>query len=260
MYAVSASGRIFAIEQQTGVVSWSETINQSDSRYSVANVSSPAVLNGRIYVGSTDNRVYALNSSNGNVEWRVGTGNSIISSPSVDDGVVYIGSTDGKLYALNAQDGSTEWTFELPGEVSATPAVSDSLVFIGADASPYDEDNFFAVNKEDGTANWAFSAEGSITASATVSDEQVYIGDSAGYLYGLDLENGTEQWKFSNTSSGINSTIATDDKYIYTLDDDMYTQLIRLDKKLGTLLLITVETQTLPSPKNKSMLERKKQL
>lgn len=217
VYAVSGAGNVFAVEQQTGVIKWSENINKNGDQYSSPNVSSPAVAGDRIYIGSTDNRVYALSVEDGNLEWRIGTGNGITSSPTVDDGVVYIGSSDGKLYALNAENGSTEWAFNATDEIQSTPALSNSLVFIGVNASPYQEDNFFALRRSDGSIKWSLSTEGSITASATVSGDQVYIGDSRGVIYAVDSEDGTVRWKFSNTSGGVHSTIAADEEHIYTI-------------------------------------------
>ena len=45
--------------------------------------------------------MYALNTANGDILWTYTTGDSIYSSPAVVDGAVYIGSEDGKVYALN---------------------------------------------------------------------------------------------------------------------------------------------------------------
>ncbi len=64
--------------------------------------SSPAVLDGFIYVGSYDNYTYALDASNGNEKWQYETGGIISSSPAVSGGMVYIGSWDNNVYALDA--------------------------------------------------------------------------------------------------------------------------------------------------------------
>lgn len=64
--------------------------------------SSPAVVNGVVYVGSYDGYVYALNASNGTLLWRYLTGNGVYSSPVVVNGVVYVGSLDDYVYALTA--------------------------------------------------------------------------------------------------------------------------------------------------------------
>jgi outer membrane protein assembly factor BamB len=62
--------------------------------------SSPAVANGVVYVGSSDDKVYALNASTGALLSSYTTGSSVYSSPAVANGVVYIGSLDKKVYAF----------------------------------------------------------------------------------------------------------------------------------------------------------------
>jgi hypothetical protein len=72
--------------------------------------SSPAVVNGVVFVGSGDGKLYACAAA-GNTNcsgtpktctplWTAPTGGAVQSSPSVANGVVYVGSGDGKLYAF----------------------------------------------------------------------------------------------------------------------------------------------------------------
>ena len=64
--------------------------------------SSPAIgLNGNIYFGSQDNKVYALSSKTGEKIWDFETNGIINSSPALDKtGIIYIGSRDKALYAF----------------------------------------------------------------------------------------------------------------------------------------------------------------
>ena len=67
--------------------------------------SSPAVSDGRVFIGSLDHNIYALNASTGMLLWNYTTGDMVSSSPAVADGKVYFGSYDGNVYALNAVNG-----------------------------------------------------------------------------------------------------------------------------------------------------------
>ena len=68
-------------------------------------LSSAAVSDGIVYIGSLDGKIYALNASDGKLVWSFTTGGQVASSPAVSGGEVYVGSSDGKVYALNASDG-----------------------------------------------------------------------------------------------------------------------------------------------------------
>jgi outer membrane protein assembly factor BamB len=63
--------------------------------------SSPDVVNGVVYVGSSDSKLYALDAISGTLKWSYTTGGSIDSSPAVANGVVYAGSHDDSLYAFH---------------------------------------------------------------------------------------------------------------------------------------------------------------
>ena len=86
---------------------------------------SPAIINGLVYVGSHDHNVYALNAATGAKLWSYTTGDSVESSPSVTNGIVYIGSNDHNIYALDAQSGAKIWNYTTGNAVYSCPAVVD---------------------------------------------------------------------------------------------------------------------------------------
>jgi len=53
-----------------------------------------------VYVGSKNNKVYALNATTGVNVWNYTTGGEVNSSPAVVNGGVYVGSNDYNVYAL----------------------------------------------------------------------------------------------------------------------------------------------------------------
>ena len=69
--------------------------------------SSPAVVDGIVYVGSRDSYVYAIKADTGEKLWTFKTGSWVESSPVVVGGIVYIGSNDGYFYALDARTGAS---------------------------------------------------------------------------------------------------------------------------------------------------------
>ena len=64
--------------------------------------SSPAIgSDGTVYVGSWDNKLYAINGKSGVKLWEFETGFWVTSSPAIgSDGTLYVGSMDNKLYAI----------------------------------------------------------------------------------------------------------------------------------------------------------------
>jgi hypothetical protein len=106
-------------------------------------VSSPAVTadGARVYVGSNNGRLYALNTLDGSEIWRYPVGSDRIGdvrgAPAIgSDGAVIFGSDDGHLYALNP-DGTLRWKFPAIGSIGAVrskPAIGpDGIIYFGAE-------------------------------------------------------------------------------------------------------------------------------
>jgi len=72
------------------------------------------------------------------VKWKFHTAGRVISSPSVVGGVAYVGSTDCNLYAVDAGSGALKWKFETKGWVVSSPAVASGVVyFLSYDSNFY---------------------------------------------------------------------------------------------------------------------------
>ena len=52
----------------------------------------------------------------------------VIGSPGVIEGTVYIGSTDRNFYAVDVTSGKEKWKFEVKSRVTSSPAVSAGAV------------------------------------------------------------------------------------------------------------------------------------
>ena len=146
-------------------------------------LSSPAVANGIVYVGSGDGNVYAINAQSGQRVWAFHTGNVVHASPAVADGTVYVGSWDTYFYALDAASGKMKWRFKT-GE--------DSVI----------------------------SNQTGIQSSAAVANGVVYFGCRDSKLYALDAQSGTQKWSFDNKGSWVVSSPAIHNGVVYFVTSD----------------------------------------
>jgi outer membrane protein assembly factor BamB len=62
------------------------------------------------------------------LKWTYTTVTGVESSPAVVDGVVYVGSNNGNVYALNASIGALLWSYITRGFVAGSPALSNGVV------------------------------------------------------------------------------------------------------------------------------------
>ena len=117
-------------------------------------LSSAAIADGLVYVGSQDNKVYALDALNGNLVWNYTTGGPVYSSPAVANGIVYVGSRDNKIYAFDASSGAVIWNYTTGGDVDSSPAVADGKVYLGSE-----DNHFYALDASSGAHIWSYKTD-----------------------------------------------------------------------------------------------------
>jgi outer membrane protein assembly factor BamB len=195
--------------------------------------SSPAVVNGVVYVSSFDDNVYTLNAKTGAKMWQFTAGAGVFSSPAVSNGVVYFGSYDDNVYALKSTTGAELWHFGTTNYVKSSPAVVDGVVYIGS----FDDAIFALTAGPDSSADivWDFSSGGSVESSPAVANGLVYVGSDSNYLYALEASGpgaGNVVWKFGPLTNTVTSTPAVVDGVVYvgSWDDNVYA----LNAKFGT--------------------------
>jgi outer membrane protein assembly factor BamB len=168
--------------------------------------SSPAVVDGKLYVGSENGNIYCLDVQTGRQIWVNFTNTSPIrSSPAVSNGFLYVCDENGLLYCLDAQTGEVNWTFSMGAGGSSSPTVADGYVYFSS-SSEY----LYCLDASTGRAVWSFyitrlepSIEGtewseasraSASTSPAIVDGRVYVGGSN--LYCLDAGSGSLIWSY----------------------------------------------------------------
>jgi hypothetical protein len=139
--------------------------------------SSPAVVDGVVYIGSTDSNLYALNAKTGDKIWNYPTGAKVSSSPAVVGGVVYVGSEDGNLYAIDSRSGNKIWSYAPGGAVYSSPSVAGGVVYIGSWNG-----GIHAVDAATGRLIWTYSM-GPVFASPAIANGVMYVGSYDGNVY-----------------------------------------------------------------------------
>ena len=170
--------------------------------------SSPAVVDGTVYFGSVDGKIYAVDAVSGLKKWEYQTESWILSSPTVVDGVVYVGSNDGRMLALDAHTGNQIWAYRAPYPVATSAAVAGGIVYFGAD-----DFNLYALDALTGRKIWEFQTGHQIRSSPVVANGIVYIGSMDGNIYALNAKTGKFRLHYSNYA--IDSTAVVSGTTVY---------------------------------------------
>ncbi len=254
IYWMSSAGSIVALDVATGQPKW-VTTTEYERRFEAKGLhgypsqaqtiadawdvftSSPAVVNGRVFFGSGDGSVYAVDAATGLLQWKFPTKDVVHSSPAVAGGMVFIGSWDGNLYAIDAETGQQKWVFEsgqdpvMHNQVGfqSSPAVVDGTVYIGCRDA-----HLYALDAMTGRKKWDYPTNKSwVIATPAVRDGLVYAGtsDSARFM-ALDARTGRLKFNF-DAKAYIFSSPALAGGLAYVGDHNG--RLYAIDAKTGTL-------------------------
>jgi outer membrane protein assembly factor BamB/subtilisin family serine protease len=202
--------------------------------------SSPVTAYGAVYFGSNDCKLYAV-ADNGTQIWSFLTGGAVKSSPVVSNGIIYAGSSDSKLYAVRS-DGTFKWSFSLGGDIDSSPAVSNGIVYMGSG-----NNKMYAI-KDNGAAPsllWSFATAWKIYSSPAIDGSALYFGSGDGKLYAVDL-SGTQRWSFA-TAGPIKSSPSVSNGTVYVGSSDNKLYALNSDGSLKWSLYITSAVDSSPA-------------
>lgn len=175
-------------------------------------ISSPVVVDGIVYIGSGDNKLYAIDAFSGDIKWEYVAGGPINSTPAVSGGKVMFLSYDGFFYALDQTDGELAWKFETEGEFKhlvkdyynasfkpdfwdfylSSAIVNEGMVYFGSSDS-----NVYALKIESGEMVWSHKTGGNIHSSPALYNNSLVVGSWDSKIYCLDAVTGTEKWSYT---------------------------------------------------------------
>jgi outer membrane protein assembly factor BamB len=245
VFVSSLDGNVYAIDASSGQQRWRfET--KGERRFTAPGIhgimprnelmpdpfdvflSSPALSDGTLYIGSGDHNVYALDAATGVLRWKFATGNVVHASPAVAGGTVYIGSWDRYFYALDAKSGALRWKFQTGDDqkiynqigIAGSAAVSGGLVYFGC------RDSFFyALEAKTGTLRWKQDHHGSwvIASPAIVGNTAYFTTSDEKVFWAVDAATGSSRFTLPYGAFAFSSpSVAAGFAYFGTFDGRLY--------------------------------------
>jgi outer membrane protein assembly factor BamB len=109
-----ARGRLFSgqgdtvhcADPESKEVFWKRNLREGDQKAELLDslLTPPAVVNGRLFLGTLDGRIFCLSAATGETLWSVPIGEPVIFQPAVAQGRVYVPTGAGSLFCLDTGD------------------------------------------------------------------------------------------------------------------------------------------------------------
>jgi outer membrane protein assembly factor BamB len=235
VFVVNYNGVVESFAAATGTLSWSMQMPGQTSFSSP-----PTPQSGLLYLAGAGEggTLYAVNESNGSVQWTQSVENGDNSSPTLGENGVYVtypcqyykfAPATGQIIWHDSGDcegggGKTSVWYQSQLFVRDPPGEGESILNAktGAKTGTFQSQpapSFFALNKttygvglasgslnafdaSSGTNLWSFTGDGNLTTAPLVIGKYVVEGSGSGNLYVLNSKNGKTVWS-GNAGAGI---------------------------------------------------------
>lgn len=211
LFATTGFGGIYAMNVDTGTPKWRK-IMESPIRIA------PTVTEKMLLVQTVDNKLYALDKSNGQELWRFGVAHedTVIAggaSPAYDaeDNVVVAGFSNGEIVVLNATVGNALWSEMLVSNkqvtsatdintIGAYPIIQDGIIYAISNS-----DIMLALDMRTGDKLWE-NQIGSMQ-NMLLAGDYLFVISNMNIMYAVEKNTGEIVW-----SLDIQSNLTIDDE------------------------------------------------
>jgi outer membrane protein assembly factor BamB len=186
------------------IVRWTLPLDPAGERYVPVEQAAPAVdpEAGRVYVGSTEGTLWALDADDGKKRYGYRANAAIEAQPVVDPqrDEVYAATVTGQVLALHGASGALRWKAEADGSISQPALLSEDAVYVVTDT-----DLVVAFARTDGKVLWRYRREPhegfaiAGHAGLALAGSRLLTGFGDGVVVALDSSDGRLLWE-SDTS------------------------------------------------------------
>jgi outer membrane protein assembly factor BamB len=164
-----------------------------------AAASAPSASISHVYIGSWDDRIYAIDKETQNVGWTYRTGAPVSARADASEKTVesvFVGSEDGSVYSMNPVREERKWQYQTRGAIVARPLFFRNYVYAGSK-----DYTLYCIRALDGNLEWRYPAGGPITKDPVAYTRDtifVIAGDSSLLAVNLqpDVKKEYVRWRF----------------------------------------------------------------
>lgn len=255
LFVADRHGVVAALDPQTGKKIWSNNYATTKKRGRWTNLwglfakkqsarisGGLTVASNKVFFGTEDGDVYALDAQTGEQVWKVQVKGEVLSQPAIESGILAVNTGSGTMFALDAETGEQKWTYESDVPPLSLRGVSEPVGVGGAFVFGTANGRIALAVAETGQVGWeqVIGQARGITELDRIVDldsKPLIVGGTAyvisydGSLASVELRTGRVVWKreyrsYNHVSLAGNTLIVVDiDGVVYALDRRSGTEL-----------------------------------
>ena len=203
---------VIALDRETGALRW-----QSEN-FRTSFLASPLVVDGTVYIGGEDNKVYALDAATGRKRWDFATREWIVAPVAYADNMLAVTSLDGVIHILDTTTGRKRFVFDSGSTITGSPVIHGDQVYFGTHRGIVWALDRWAITYPFERAIWRWKVQlyvwdmiideaplqkgtvwgshigGKVMKSPAIAHDKVYVANTEGKVAALDVATGLARW------------------------------------------------------------------
>jgi outer membrane protein assembly factor BamB len=246
VYVGSNEGCLLAVDAGNGDLKWTFKTDLLEPRAKRL-FTDVLVCGDTLYVGSAGKKVYCLNAADGTLNWEFAVDDWVRSKPFFTDGSLYVTTMSGTMYAIGNRSNSPpplRWQEKIAEHGFTANLTGSDKGILGVSQNQM----LYSICPETGQIQWRhglmdgtfindtfYSSEeiGGQQSSPVVVDGVLYIGGTDGFVNAVDVESGTEKWRFETDGIMASSPTVAFDKVFFGEAYDTDGTYYALDRSTG---------------------------
>ncbi|ABI76395.1 PQQ enzyme repeat domain protein [Hyphomonas neptunium ATCC 15444] len=252
IYVLDSQQTVRAMRLSDGANVWSEKLKGLSKRDKSAVGGGIAVSGDTLIVASGYGYVVAMDSASGEEKWKRALGAPMTGSPTVADGRVFISSNNNEIFALDLATGQTQWSDQAISETARVLGSSSVAAVEEFVIAPFSSGEIIAYLASNGRRLWtdAIQQAGGFTPISEINDigsrpilgaGMVFASNQSGATVAIDGRTGNRIW---NKPIGSTRAPALAGRYLFVMG--LTGELACLDAQNGDAFWVT----SLPQFKN----------
>ena len=232
IYAAGASGRVSALNAETGRQIWEVELQTRIG--GAAGVGAELVA-----VGTRDGQVIALARDTGARRWSAAVSSEVLAPPAIGEATVVVQTVDGRVFGLAAGDGKRLWTYQRTEPALSLRGTDSPVLVADAVLAGFASGKLVALSLKEGNPLWEATVSQprgrneierlvDVDAAPLVFPDALYVASYQGKLVAINPRSGSVIWSRDvSTYTGL----ATDGNNIYVTDDN--SRVLAFDRRSG---------------------------
>lgn len=213
VFSASRAGDVIAFDPKNGDTIWQADLSDIkkersfwDGRVSAMLAGGPIAGLNKVFIGSENGKVFALDAETGELSWQANIKGEVINAPAIDSGIVVVNSSSGVMKAFNAGNGEELWKIEqdvpaLTLRGTSAPVISSGGVIIGTGKGAVDV--YILERGQQGWSTEIGEPTGStelervidVDSAPIAFGDKIYAISARGNLAAIELKSGRILWK-----------------------------------------------------------------